>query len=47
MYVEQRTYTLKPGTLRDYLAVYEAEGLPISAASSDGWWATTAASPGS
>ncbi len=29
MFVEQRTYTLQPGTVRDYLALYEAEGLPI------------------
>lgn len=29
MLVEQRTYTLHPGKVRDYLALYEAEGLAI------------------
>lgn len=29
MLVEQRTYTTHPGKIRDYLALYEAEGLPI------------------
>lgn len=29
MLVEQRTYTTHPGKVRDYLALYEAEGLPI------------------
>jgi hypothetical protein len=27
MLVEQRTYTTHPGRLRDYLALYEAEGM--------------------
>lgn len=29
MLVEQRTYTTHPGKWRDYLALYEAEGLEI------------------
>lgn len=29
MIVEQRTYTLQPGKVREYLARYEAEGLAI------------------
>ena len=29
MIVEQRTYTTHPGKWRDYLALYEAEGLSI------------------
>lgn len=29
MLVELRTYTTQPGRLRDYLALYEAEGLAI------------------
>ena len=29
MLVEQRTYTTQPGKVRDYLALYEAEGLTI------------------
>src|ERR1700759_780318 len=29
MLVEQRTYTTHPGKWRDYLALYEEEGLPI------------------
>jgi len=29
MLVEQRTYTTHPGRLRDYLALYEAEGYAI------------------
>lgn len=29
MIVEQRTYTTHPGKWRDYLALYEAEGLAI------------------
>ena len=29
MLVEQRTYTTQPGKVREYLALYEAEGLPI------------------
>lgn len=29
MLVEQRTYTTHPGKWRDYLALYEAEGLAI------------------
>ena len=29
MFVEQRTYTLHPGKVREYLALYEAEGLAI------------------
>ncbi len=29
MLVEQRTYTTHPGKWRDYLALYEAEGLSI------------------
>ncbi|MDN4572278.1 NIPSNAP family protein [Pandoraea cepalis] len=29
MFVEQRIYTTLPGKWRDYLALYEAEGLPI------------------
>jgi bifunctional pyridoxal-dependent enzyme with beta-cystathionase and maltose regulon repressor activities len=29
MIVEQRTYTTHPGKWRDYLALYEAEGLEI------------------
>jgi hypothetical protein len=29
MLVEQRTYTTHPGKVREYLALYEAEGLPI------------------
>ena len=29
MIVEQRTYRLKAGTVRDYLRTYEAEGLPL------------------
>lgn len=29
MLVEQRTYTTHPGKLRDYLALYEAEGYAI------------------
>jgi hypothetical protein len=29
MIVEQRTYRVKAGTVRDYLRTYEAEGLPL------------------
>ena len=29
MIVEQRTYTFRMGKLAEYLAVYEAEGLPV------------------
>lgn len=29
MFVEMRTYTTHPGRLRDYLALYQAEGLAI------------------
>lgn len=29
MIVEQRTYTTHPGKWRDYLALYQAEGLPV------------------
>ena len=29
MIVEQRTYTTHPGRVRDYLSLYEAEGLAI------------------
>jgi hypothetical protein len=29
MIIEQRTYTLKPGTMHQFLALYEAEGLEI------------------
>lgn len=29
MLVEQRTYTTQPGKWRDYLALYEAEGLAV------------------
>ncbi len=29
MLVEQRTYTTQPGRVRDYLALYKAEGLAI------------------
>ena len=29
MLVEQRTYTAHPGKWRDYLALYEAEGLEV------------------
>ncbi|WAG81573.1 NIPSNAP family protein [Metapseudomonas furukawaii] len=29
MLVEQRTYTLQPGKTHEYLALYEAEALPI------------------
>lgn len=29
MLVEQRTYTLHPGKIRDYLSLYEAEALAI------------------
>ncbi|MHB2167990.1 NIPSNAP family protein [Alsobacter sp. R-9] len=29
MIVEKRTYTLRPGTMAEFLAIYEAEGLPI------------------
>lgn len=29
MLVEQRTYTTHPGKVPEYLALYEAEGLPI------------------
>ena len=29
MLVEQRTYTTQPGKVREYLALYEAEGLPL------------------
>ncbi|MEP7101773.1 MAG: NIPSNAP family protein [Burkholderiales bacterium] len=29
MLVEQRTYTTHPGRVRDYLALYEAEGLAL------------------
>jgi hypothetical protein len=29
MFVEERTYTTLPGRWRDYLALYEAEGLAI------------------
>lgn len=29
MIVEERTYTTHPGKWRDYLKLYEAEGLPI------------------
>ena len=29
MIVEQRTYTLHVGAVPDYLALYEAEGLPV------------------
>lgn len=29
MIVEQRTYGVKPGTVREYLNLYEGEGLPL------------------
>ncbi|WP_341317536.1 NIPSNAP family protein [Paraburkholderia sp. IMGN_8] len=29
MIIEQRTYTLKPGTVHQFLALYEAEGLEV------------------
>lgn len=29
MLVEERTYTTHPGKVREYLALYEAEGLPV------------------
>ena len=29
MFIEQRTYTLHPGKTREYLSIYEAEGLAI------------------
>ena len=29
MIVEQRTYTLRPGTIGEFLKLYEAEGFPI------------------
>jgi hypothetical protein len=29
MIIEQRTYELKPGSLPEFLASYEAEGLPL------------------
>lgn len=29
MFIEKRTYTLYPGKMRDFLAIYEAEGLPL------------------
>jgi hypothetical protein len=29
MIFDHRTYELKPGTLRDFLALYEREGLPV------------------
>ncbi|QRR34018.1 NIPSNAP family protein [Hydrogenophaga sp. YM1] len=29
MLIEQRTYTLKPGTVREYLALYQSEGLDV------------------
>ncbi|WP_439672390.1 NIPSNAP domain-containing protein [Cupriavidus necator] len=29
MIIEQRTYTLKPGSVHQFLALYEAEGLEI------------------
>jgi NIPSNAP len=29
MIVEQRTYRLQPGSVRDYLQTYEQEGLPL------------------
>ncbi len=29
MIVDHRTYELKPGTLREFLVLYEKEGLPI------------------
>lgn len=29
MLVEKRTYTLHPGAMGEFLAIYEAEGLPI------------------
>lgn len=32
MIVEQRTYQLRPGTLHEFLKVYEAEGLDIQRA---------------
>jgi len=31
MIIEQRIYSLKPGKVREFLAVYEAEGLAIQA----------------
>nr|WP_315594172.1 NIPSNAP family protein [uncultured Cupriavidus sp.] len=31
MIIEQRVYSLKPGKLREFLSVYEAEGLAIQA----------------
>lgn len=31
MIIEQRTYSLKPGKVREFLAVYEAEGLALQA----------------
>ncbi len=29
MIVDHRTYELQPGRLRDFLALYEKEGLPV------------------
>ena len=31
MIVDHRTYELQPGRLRDFLALYEKEGLPVQA----------------
>ncbi|WP_349606449.1 NIPSNAP family protein [Cupriavidus sp. DF5525] len=31
MIIEQRTYSLKPGKVREFLSLYEAEGLGIQA----------------
>lgn len=29
MVIEERIYTVQPGRMKDYLALYESEGLPI------------------
>ncbi len=29
MIVDHRTYTLRPGTIKDYLALYEEKGFPV------------------
>ena len=29
MIIDHRTYELQPGRLRDFLALYEKEGLPV------------------
>jgi hypothetical protein len=29
MIVDHRTYTLRPGTLKDYLSIYETKGYPV------------------